>query len=83
MTIHQVVAIRDSKLNAFDRPFFAPTTAVAVRSFGDEVNRPESPMNKHLEDFSLWHLGTYDDETGRIAQPTDMRQIAQAVDFAK
>lgn len=83
MTIHQVVAVRDSALDAFDRPFFTPSIGVAVRSFGDEIKRPDSPMHKHPEDFELWHLGEYDDTTGRIAQAPDHRQIARGKDFAE
>ena len=40
--------------------------AVGVRSFSDEVNndREDNQINKHPSDFSLYELGSYDDDTG-------------------
>jgi len=65
MTILQCLAVRDTAIG-FNRPIYAPTTALAIRSFTDEVNRNSSDneMFKHPESFSLWHLSTFDDDTG-------------------
>lgn len=64
----QVVAVRDSAMDAFARPFFVPTTALAVRSFSDEVNRQaaDNQMHVHPEDFELVHLATFNEETGEF-----------------
>lgn len=55
---------------AYARPFFVPTTAVAIRSFIQEVNRAgdDNQMHRTPEDYSLYHLGDYDEETGTITQ---------------
>lgn len=65
MTIHITVAIRDTQLAAYGRPYYTPTTGAAIRSFQDEANNPESMINKHPEDFELVQLGTFNDETGK------------------
>lgn len=68
MTILQVVSVYDSAVNAFARPFFVPSTGVALRSFSDEVNRqaPDNPMSQHPEDFTLYLLGSFDEDSGQF-----------------
>lgn len=62
----QIVAVSDRAVGAFMRPFFAPSTGAAVRSFSDEVNRAESEMAKHPTDYELHHFGSFDEEIGRF-----------------
>lgn len=61
-----MMAVSDRAVGAFMRPFFAPSVGVAVRSFTDEVNRPEGEMHKHPEDYELHHLGEFDEESGQV-----------------
>lgn len=78
-----IVAVRDSAMGSFARPFFVPTVAVAVRSFTDEVNRvdPQNQMNVHPEDFELHQLGEFDEESGQFSQsPESFRMLARAKD---
>lgn len=81
MTVHVAVAVRDSAVQAFNRPFFVPTVAVATRSFADEVNRnaPENQMFAHPDDFELWVVGAFDDETG-LFQSCEQRCVSRAKD---
>lgn len=60
------VATRDRQLAAYHRPFFVPTKGFAVRSFTDEVNRKaaDNPMFAHPEDYELFHIGYFDEDTG-------------------
>lgn len=68
MTTLIAVAVRDEALQAFNRPFFVNSLGLAIRSFEDECNRdsPDNPMKNHPNDFSLWHIGSYDEESGRL-----------------
>lgn len=61
-----IVSIFDSATQAYSRPVFVQSTGVAIRSFTDEVNRddPNNEMKRHPADFSLFHLGSFDDSTG-------------------
>ena len=81
MTVHIAVAIKDSAVQAFNRPFFVPSTAVAVRSFMHEVNRQaeDNAMYWHAEDFELWVVGAFDDEAGEFV-PAERRCLARAKD---
>jgi hypothetical protein len=61
-----VVSVKDRAADVFNRPFFVPHRNVAVRDFTDEVNRsaPDNALNKHPDDFDLYILGTFDDNSG-------------------
>lgn len=63
-----MIAVRDSAAAAFNTPFCAPSTGLAIRSFRDEVNRKADGnlMNTHPEDFELYQVGEYDEDTGTV-----------------
>lgn len=78
----QVLAVRDRAVDAFGRPMFFPSNGAAIRAFGDEVNRqsPDNPYHEHPEDYDLYLLGIFDDETGHFH--TDQpKQIAIGKDL--
>lgn len=64
MKLH-VLSVKDNAAQTFGRPFFVPSTGSAIRSFSDEVNRAadDNQLYKHPEDFDLYHVGTFNDET--------------------
>lgn len=64
MAITQVVSVWDCAMQAYPRPFTVPSTGMALRSFSDEVNNPESAIAKHPEDYELHHLASFDEESG-------------------
>ena len=80
MTNH-VFAVYDSALGGYLRPFCAPSRAVAIRSFADEVRNPEGIFHSHPKDYSLHLLGYFDDQTGIFDQPEAPYRISLASDF--
>jgi hypothetical protein len=76
----ELVAIHDSALGAFARPAFVPSVGVAVRGFTDEVNRSDGEIGKHPSDYTLYHLGSFDDENARFALLPDPKVLIRAVD---
>lgn len=62
--IHSVFSVHDAKADAFLPPFILPKTEMAQRVFSDCVNSPDHQFGKHPEDYTLFHLGTFDDENG-------------------
>jgi hypothetical protein len=64
---YEVCAVHDSATQMFGRPFFVVATGQALRSFQDEVRtNTESDLHKHPSDFTLYHLGTFYDESGQF-----------------
>jgi hypothetical protein len=83
MTILTIVAVKDRAVDAYNRPFYVPTIGAAIRSFTDEVNRTESEMHSHPEDYDLYDMGTFCDQTGTFL-PADggiPRVISRAQDL--
>ena len=62
----QMFSVYDTASGLFARPIFAQSRGIAIRSFSDEVNRQaaDNTLYQHPEDFQLFHLGVYDDQTG-------------------
>nr|UXQ88131.1 MAG: nonstructural protein [Microvirus sp.] len=65
---HNIYSIYDSKAEAYSLPFYMQHEAQAIRTLQDWTNNPETPYSKHPEDYTLFHLGTYDEITGTITQ---------------
>lgn len=78
--ISQIFAIRDAKIESFSQPFLAPTKGYGVRMFGDEVARDGSDLKKHPDDFGLYHLGQFDDQTGQYTNNVQPELISLAID---
>lgn len=83
MAIKLVFAVRDRAADSFGQPFFDVARGRAIRSFTDELNKNEnSPLSAHPEDFDLYFLGMFNDQTGMfetgvpemIAIGKDMKQ---------
>jgi len=74
----EIVAIHDRAADAFGRPFFCNALGQAIRSFQDEINRSgeNNEMNRHPDDYDLFHLGEYDDNTGALTSLEEPKQIA-------
>lgn len=62
----KIVAVYDSKVEAYLTPVFVRSAGEAVRSFSDAVNNPETDFCKHPEDFSLFDLGDFYVTDGRV-----------------
>lgn len=82
MTVYKVCAIRDRALDAFMQPIFVPSLGLAIRSFSDEVNRPESPMHAHPDDYDLYEIGSYDDSNANLMM-VEARQVAIGKDLKR
>lgn len=59
----QVMAVHDSKAQAFLLPFLVSRVEVAKRTFTDQVFDKNTQIGRNPSDFTLWHLGSWDDET--------------------
>lgn len=70
-------AIMDRKLGSFARPFTMVNDAMAVRAFQSAKQDPASELSKYPEDFVLYAVGTFDDDTGALAQPTPPQALSE------
>lgn len=75
----KIYSIRDSKGEIYMQPFFQKTHGEAERSFKQLANDEKTTVSKFPEDFDLYHLGTYDDQTGQIDSLDTPQHIMKAV----
>ena len=61
-----ICSVFDSAAATYGRPFFVPSRQVGIRTFTDEVNREDEQSNLYLhpDDFSLFVIGEFDDQSG-------------------
>jgi hypothetical protein len=64
--IQNVYTIKDAKTNAFANPFYSVNDATAIRSFEQAAADPNTTISQFPEDFSLYKLGTFSDESGEF-----------------
>lgn len=61
--IHFKFSIYDAKASAYLPPFILPRQEMATRVFADCCNSDDHQFAKHPADYTLFCLGTWDDET--------------------
>ncbi len=66
--IHKMFVIYDSKANAYMQPWFLTQNGMAVRAFSDCVNSDDHNFSRHPEDYTLFSLGEFDDQTAKITR---------------
>lgn len=64
--ILKVFTVYDSKAQAYLQPFFMQSAGQAIRAWEDTSNNPETQFSRHPADFTLFEVGTYDDQVGRF-----------------
>lgn len=63
------------------QPFFLLTRSAAIRAFGDLVANPEQQISKHPEDYVLYELGVFNDDSGQVEGHDTPIYISKALDF--
>lgn len=67
--IIKIYTVYDAAVKAFMQPFFARSHGEALRSFQDAINDEKSQLAKHLHDYTLFHVGDFDDDNADISKP--------------
>lgn len=78
--ILNIFSVYDSKTKAYMQPYFSPTHGSALRAFTDEIANEQSLLAKHPEDFTLYHVGVWDDQTAQI-NPQDPATLGTAKQY--
>lgn len=61
-----IYAIRDEKANYYHLPFACKTQTDAVRNCQNAVMDPQSNLHRFSDDYSLYTLGHFNEETGEL-----------------
>lgn len=68
--IIQIFTVFDEKAGCSHPPFYMNSVPEGRRTFGDCVNSKDHPYSKHPSDYTLFHIGEYDDNSMSI-KPMD------------
>lgn len=79
----QVLGVYDKKAKCYAQPFFQGNLDLGVRALAAAVNSEGTALYHHPEDFALFHLGTYNDETGAFNTPVQPVHVAEAINLKK
>lgn len=79
---HKIYSIRDAKAEVFHPPFYKKTHGEAERDFHKLVNEPNNQVSMYPDDFDLYYLGDFDDNTGKT-KPLDTPQHIQKAALIK
>lgn len=58
--------IFDTKAEIYNKPFYFLNDKIALRAAQDLIDDPQTDVHKHPEDFMMFHIGTYEDETAHF-----------------
>lgn len=61
-----VMAIADKKTGLFGNPFVTRHTSEAIREWAIVTKDQSNKYGKNPEDFDLYEIAMYDDETGKM-----------------
>lgn len=78
----KMFSIFDHKALSYSRPFFCKTQGEATRMFMDEVNRPnpDNMLYNHPADFTLYYVGSFDEQTGEVLPEAPSFRIANGTE---
>jgi len=74
-----VIAVYDKKIGLFDPPFTVRHPGEAIREWDIIIKNPETKFGKNPEDFDLFQVGTYDENTGSTTNNTPPTQLASGI----
>jgi len=77
----ELFSIWDSAAQRYLEPFFAPTIEYAIRQFRQAVNKPDHQFNLYPEDYTLFHVGSFDQEEGQLQPLATPHSLGVAMSF--
>lgn len=75
----KLFSIRDAK-SGFGNLYMEINELVALRNFSQVCTDPKTQIYEFPEDFSLYCIGTFDGETGKI-EPIEPVKVAEAINY--
>lgn len=81
--LHNIFVYFDAAVGAFSTPIFMRSKGEALRWFEQMVNNPETIFSKSPKDYTLLHLGEFDDVTCVFSLSPAPVALGVALEFVK
>lgn len=79
-----LVAVKDNAVESFQPVNTVRARGEALRGFIDAVNNPQNQqLHAHPEDFDLYVIGYFDDQTGILERVEQPERIMRGIDAKK
>lgn len=82
MSVNYIYSIFDNAAKNYGTPHTARTDAEAIRQFANVVNEPNNVINQTPDDFTLFRIAAFDNNTGEII-PEPPTKITNGVECKK
>lgn len=77
----EIFAVYDSKAQAYLPPFFLPMLGQATRIFQNCANDTTHAFGANPGDYTLFHLGDFDDDSAKITVKNTPENLGIAQEF--
>lgn len=77
----KIFSVYDSKAEAHLPPFFAPAKGLALRMFMSACSDTTHDFSKYAADYTLFEIGSFDPETGRVESLPAKVSLGNALEF--
>lgn len=79
--IFQIMTVHDSAAMAYLPPMHYQSIGTALRAFKDAANDRTQAIANHPKDYTLFHLGSYNDQTATFDLFKTGNALAKALDL--
>lgn len=80
--ILRIYTVYDSKVEAYMSPFYCRTDGEAIRAIVAQVRNPEHSFSKFPEDYTLFFMGEFDDQKGRLDPATAPKALGTLLEWS-
>jgi len=81
--ILKVFGIYDSKAEAYLSPFMMKSKGEAIRAIQNHIEDKEHNFHKYAEDFTLFELGSWDDQTAKYELHSTPKSMGVFIEFKR
>lgn len=81
--IHKIYSVRDQAAQAYCAPFIVHNQGLALRAFADACNDDNHHFSKNPQDYIIFELGEFDDNTCHFEINDAPLSLGVGIDFVK
>lgn len=79
----KMFSVYDSKTQAYLPPIYLQSAGAAIRALETAANDPSHEFSKYASDFTMFEIGSFDDESGTVSMLNAKISLGTALEFKK
>jgi len=81
--LFEVYSIRDAGAEFYGAPFYTRAKGQALRDFSRVVQDPQTVLHANPEQYDLYYLGRFDDNSGKHDLLPTPQHVSKAIEHVK